>query len=318
MPNPTLHRCAFAYPATEGEVQLFPAGTFRTTDGRGPFTLTANLASKLIASFNALSNEIAIDYEHQLMFARANGQPAPAAGWITALRFVGGTGLFAKVRWTERASAAIKAGEYRYISPVFGTEKNGEIKPVMFPAALTNHPAIDGMADAYAASQTPNQPQAMEPNMDLLKKLAAMLGLPDTATEDEVMDKLKDKMSAAAPVAASVDHSQFVPVAAVQQLQAQLASLANSVQQTEVKSLVAASLASGKLPTALEPWALSQTPAALAQYLASAPVIPALNGMQTASANLPAQAQALNAGELEVCSRMGISPEAFIAAKPKA
>lgn len=51
------------------------------------------------------------------------------------------------VEWTAQAKQFIKNREYRYISPVFGYNKQtGEIT-VLQHAALVNHPAIDGMRD---------------------------------------------------------------------------------------------------------------------------------------------------------------------------
>lgn len=316
MPTPhILHRCLAALPrnagdSAEGEIQLFPAGEFYTTDGRGPFYMTATVAAEMIRWFDALKRDISIDYEHQTLHSKDNGLPVFAAGWQEQLVWKEAIGLFAKVKWTPKAQAAIKSDEYRYISPVFATAPDGKtILPVLFPAALTNNPAIDGMAQAHAASQP--YPSSEPPKMDL-KKLAALLGLPETATEDEVIAKIK---AMSQPQAASVDTSQYVPVAAVQQLQAQLATLSTSVQKSQVQSIVAASLANGKLPKALEPWALTQTPDALNAYLANAPVIPALTGMQTATAGTPEPVTALNAAELEVCSRLGLTQDAFRATK---
>lgn len=317
-----LHRCALAYQAGEGEIQLFPDGKFVKREALGvgtEFEMNAAIAAVMMAAFNSANNDIAIDYEHQLINAARNGQPAPAAGWIKSLVWRAGHGLFAAVDWTEKAREMIKAGAYRYISPVFYADKiTRAIAPVLVPPALTNHPAIDGMAQAIAASQNLS-PSAMEPTQMDLKKLALILGLPETATEDEVMAKIKSMVDAptAATVAASIDHSQFVPIAAVQQLQVELASVKQGIALGQVQQLVAASLADGRLPKALEAWALLQTPQGLTAYLASAPVIPALQGMQTVAANLNGAppVAALSAAEMEICSRTNISHDAFRAAQ---
>lgn len=319
------HRCAFAFLASEGEIQLFPAGTFSTLDGRGPFTLSSAIAAEMVADFAARKNEVAIDYEHQLIHAQANGQPAPAAGWMTALRYVPDQGLFASVRWTERARAAIKAGEYRYISPVFLTAKNGhEIKPILLPAALTNNPAIDGMAQAIAASSDApqNLPTPTESNIMDLKQLLMLLGLADTATEAEAIAKIKALLSPAnaaanTATAASVDMSKFVPVAAVQELQTKVAELHAANAKRDTAELVATAVAEGKLHTPqLQAWAASLAPDALRVFLASAPAIPALASMQTqAAANQQTPAGTLNDAERQVCTRLGLTDQQFIAAK---
>lgn len=87
-----------------------------------------------------------IDYEHQTLNKEKNGQPAPAAGWIHALQWAEGKGLYALAELTEQARARIKAGEYRYFSPVIQySAKTGEITKLLM-GALTNSPAIHGMA----------------------------------------------------------------------------------------------------------------------------------------------------------------------------
>lgn len=56
-----------------------------------------------------------------------------------------GSGLYAiGVEWTENAAAMIAAGEYKFISPVFGYNRRGEVIELLH-AALTNTPALDGM-----------------------------------------------------------------------------------------------------------------------------------------------------------------------------
>lgn len=87
-----------------------------------------------------------IDYEHQTLHTVKNGQPAPAAGWIHALRWIEGKGLHALAELTERAKEQIKKGEYRYFSPVIQySPKTGEVTRLLM-GALTNNPAIHGMA----------------------------------------------------------------------------------------------------------------------------------------------------------------------------
>ncbi|RWE48621.1 MAG: hypothetical protein EOS24_34125, partial [Mesorhizobium sp.] len=70
------------------------------------------------------STDLAIDYDHQTVFGAIPGVggKAPAAGWIKELQ-ARDDGIFGRVEWTAAASAAIKAGEYRYLSPVFFHEK---------------------------------------------------------------------------------------------------------------------------------------------------------------------------------------------------
>ena len=155
----TLAACTVA-PLTGAEkaFRLIPAGMFRTTDGRPVglpgWILTASNAAAIIGAAAARVDDFLIDYEHQTLHASKSGQPAPAAGWFKRLEWREGQGLFAvDARWTARASAMIAAGEYRYLSPVFGFDaKTGEVQSLR-SAAITNDPALDGLTDIAAAKR---------------------------------------------------------------------------------------------------------------------------------------------------------------------
>lgn len=136
-----------------GRIQLFPAGTFAARDGRPgnlrgvnatSWRLTAQDAEAVIAHWQRTATPLVVDYEHQTQLAAQNGQPAPAAGWITSLEWEEGRGLFAGVDWTDKARAHIRAGEYRYISPVFAFDRQSDAVLRLICAALTNHPALGG------------------------------------------------------------------------------------------------------------------------------------------------------------------------------
>lgn len=132
--------------ATHSEIQLLPAGEFSAVDGRphtdevesGKWVLTAELAAQLVAQVAARATPFVIDYEHQTLRAVNNGKPAPAAGWFSQVEWREGSGLYATgVEWTENAAAMIAAGEYKFISPVFGYNRRGEVIELLH-AALTN------------------------------------------------------------------------------------------------------------------------------------------------------------------------------------
>lgn len=282
--------------------QLFPDGSFAARDGR-PASLTdgkltawrmdADIAAPVSALVDARETPLPVDYEHQLLLAKTNGKPAPASGWISAVAYVPGRGLFAAVSWTAKAREHISADEYRYISPVFRFDQATGAVLEILSVALTNNPALDGM-DAVAlaalfpttaATATPNEEESMD---ELLERLRWMLNLPITAGPDEIkaeLDKLKAMLSGGDAAAANVDllallqgkdesiaaltaqvaqpdPAKFAPVAALtalQQvnaaLQAQVAQLASGAQASKVDGLVQAALADGRLTPALEGWA---------------------------------------------------------------
>ena len=128
-----------------------------------------------------------IDYEHQTLYLEKNGQGNPAAGWIKQVEYRPNEGLFAEVAWTDKAASQIKAGEYRYISPLFIPDSNGRVVQVL-NAALTNRPALHNLAEAFALSQQFkqfNQPEGQP----MLKLLQQLFDAPN-ATEAEITAKL--------------------------------------------------------------------------------------------------------------------------------
>lgn len=345
-------------PAAEGgpNVQLFPAGTFAARDGRPAsvtggklqaWVLGADEAAALVARAQARQTPLVIDYEHQTINAKTNGQPAPAAGWIESLSWVEGGGLFAVVRWTARAAEYIAAGEYRFISPVFTCcPRTGAVLELL-GAAITNIPGLDGMEPVQAVDETLDDTKGATMD-ELLERLRWMLNLPVAATAEEVMaelDKIKAQLQAAQPAAttmdlgklladlgdlqakaaAGTDPARFAPVEALtvlttanQELRAKVAQLEQDKAAGAVDALVQAALADGRLTKGLEPWAKTLPEAALRQYLEAARPIAALTGMQTggkapegSGASSESGQAALSDSQLTINRLMGLSREDF-------
>jgi phage I-like protein len=278
--------------------QLFPDGPFASRDGR-PASLTDGkltawrIDEGIAAAVAARETPLMVDYEHQLLRARDNGLPAPASGWLTAVSYAPGRGLFAAVSWTARARDLIAADEYRYISPVFRFDASTGAVLDILSVALTNNPAVDGMDAVALAALLPETitATATEESMDeLLERLRWMLNLPVAATAEEViaqLDKLKAQLAEGgdaaaagvdllallkgkneqlaaltAQVASPPDPAKFAPLAALTALQqtnaaltAKVAELANAGQASKVDGLVQAALADGRLTKGLEGWA---------------------------------------------------------------
>lgn len=334
------------------EIQLMPAGEFRAKDGRPTnapsWHLNAALAQKLIAASASRGTPYVIDYEHQTLHAATNGKPAPASGWFSQLEWREGAGLFAVgVEWTAAASAMIAAKEYRYISPVITYDLDGAVTGLLM-AAITNNPAIDGMDGVLLAAAT-RQFAALtllptsEPHMDkILALLRTLLNLPADADEAAILAKLETLsgkvkedpvMAAAASIdlidlvsnqrtqiaalgAAAPDPAQFVPIAALHQLQQHVAQLNSSVNVDRIETAVQAALTSGKLVPSLAPWARDlgkKDFAALTSFIASAPALAALN-LQSKQVDQSALGTALTPNQAALCAAMGQDPKAFQAA----
>ena len=231
--------CAISVTAAN-EIQLFPAGQFRATDGRPHdvphWFIDAALAAQIIAEFEARANRTVVDYEHQTLLTAQNGQPAPAAGWFGKLAWRE-SGLFAvDVEWTERTSQMIEGGEYRYISPVFAYDKKtGKVKRRLH-ADLTNNPALDGM-NAVAASQYQLLNTEKLSMNELLEQLRWLLNMPVTATVDEVVAELQkaiDQLKGSNPAIAT--KADFNLVALVQSLNSEIASLKTATNHPDPSS----------------------------------------------------------------------------------
>lgn len=164
---------ATAAAQTGGEaiwLQLLPAGRFASRDGRGPFVTGSRDEMEAIVAASrryAGNTDIMVDYDHQSVFGAKDGTGgrAPAAGWIKELQ-VRDDGIYGRVEWTEAAAAAIRAGEYRYISPFFRHAKKSGRVMLIVNAGLTNTPALD------------------------LAEIAASIDLTFSTEEDNTMDKI--------------------------------------------------------------------------------------------------------------------------------
>jgi phage I-like protein len=137
---------AISAPSTR--FRIMPNGTFRAWDGRPQglpgWYMDGRIAGKMIAAAMAKPDDFVIDYEH----ASLKASEAPAAGWFSRLSWQDGQGLFVEdARWTDKARAMLKAGEYRYVSPVFRFNgQTGEVDSLV-NLALTNTPALEGLTD---------------------------------------------------------------------------------------------------------------------------------------------------------------------------
>lgn len=172
-------------------VQYTPAGHFLPADGRqmdvASWYIDATLAAQVIARHTQRGQPSVIDYEHQTLHKEKNGQPAPAAGWLHALRWVEGRGLFGEVEWTEDAKAQIEAKAYRYFSPVFEYDKTSGDVLAIHMGAVTNHPGLHGLEplSLLAAATAAFLPASQEKSTmnPLLAAVLAAFGLPATTDE---------------------------------------------------------------------------------------------------------------------------------------
>ncbi|HHF6431523.1 TPA: phage protease, partial [Haemophilus influenzae] len=278
----TVAACSFEIDkAKYGRIQLLPYGKFRATDGRPTdveaWYVTDTNGADVVALANNQRNPLPIDYEHQIIHSLKNGKEAPSAGWMEYFYFTP-QGIFADVRWTDKAADYIKNGEYRYISAVFAYDTDGYVRKI-FHAALTNTPALDGMEEAMVAASVNLLQEDNPMDKKLLAALCALFALKADASEADITEKvtalsaskgdspvdvldvyakLAEKEQSVAALSTQVgnpDPAKFVPVDQVVALQADFNALKSSVEADKKEALITAALSQGKLAPALKDWA---------------------------------------------------------------
>lgn len=335
----TVAACSFEIDkAKYGRIQLLPYGKFRATDGRPTdveaWYVTDTNGADVVALANNQRNPLPIDYEHQIIHSLKNGKEAPSAGWMEYFYFTP-QGIFADVRWTDKAADYIKNGEYRYISAVFAYDTDGYVRKI-FHAALTNTPALDGMEEAMVAASVNLLQEESPMDKNLQAALCALFGLKPDSTEVEmtakvtalsaakgksdvdVLDvyaKLAEKEQSVAALSTQVgnpDPAKFVPVEQVAALQADFNALKASVETDKKDALITAALSQGKLSPALKDWAQSLSVEALSAYLEKAPAMAALSGEPQAKTDPDQNVVALSAAEQAAARALGMTEAEFI------
>jgi phage I-like protein len=345
-----------------GLVQLLPAGKFNAVDGRPADVADKHWLMDKIAFESLKSNtphqqgDLVIDYEHQTLKAKENGQPAIASGFFNVddLVFLENKGLFIKPKWTEKAQAHLSAGEYKYISAVFGYDPNTGRPAYLHSAALVNRPGVDGMkpltqlaADLYLNTNLSNNNQEDTAVNPILLAILQALGINvdgDLPTETAALNALQTKVTTAlaalqaeagkvstlntqiaALSAGQVDPSKYVPIEGLTQLQTTVAALEAQINGGEVEKLVKQGIEDGRIIASMENWAKElgqQSIAQLQAYLDTSAPIAALSGKQTVDLTLDADGNkltgvaALSAEDKDAANLLGISHDDF--AKQKA
>lgn len=271
--KPTTIICAADQVAVEGvpeEIKILPLGTVHNV--HQDFLVDEESCQAIINQFKNRKIDLVIDYEHQTLL---NVQ-APAGGWIKEIR-KGKDALIAKVEWTPKAQEYLRNKEYRYLSPVVNVRKSDGRAVSISSVALTNIPAITGMFTVVNSAGAPagyiEEPEGGK-EMEFLQMLAAMLGLPETATEEDIknaVEALQKKGTETEPVANSTilsmlslkaDAKTEDVTAKIQQLQnggtgmaAELADLKKRFAKREAEDAVTVALKDGKISAAQKEWA---------------------------------------------------------------
>lgn len=165
------------------EIKILPLGHVHSQ--KGDFEVDEESVKMICEQFKSRNLDLVIDYEHQTL----KDMQAPAGGWIEDI-YKGEDAIIAKVKWTDRAKEYLKNREYRYLSPVVIVRKKDRKATSIQSVALTNTPAIDGMFALVNSVDIANLEENEEETQMDMKELAAMLGLPEDATEEDIKKAL--------------------------------------------------------------------------------------------------------------------------------
>lgn len=255
-----------------GTVKILPLGLVKSS--KGDFVVDEEAYQSIQKVFKARGIDIVIDYEHQTL---ADVQ-APAGGWIKELE-LGEDAIIAKVEWTPRAQEYLRNKEYRYLSPVVLVRDSDNKAIALNSVALTNTPAINGMfaivnkaADTLDIEDTGNNAEEQGGNRMDLKKLAQLLGLPETATEDEVLSRIQALTASGTELVANKTilgllglpetaktEEVTASIVALRQgdadIKLEVRALKEQMRKKEVQELVEGALQGGKISADLKEWA---------------------------------------------------------------
>lgn len=194
---------AIALSATGGApewINILPAGTITTIDGRGPYRI-ADAARLAAESLHAAGGKMVVDENHSTDLAGPRGESAPARGWIVALE-ARADGIWGQVEWNASGKQLLAENAYRGISPAFLHSKDGQVLQIL-RVSLTNTPNLRGMTALHQESTMTIE--------DLLAALRKELGLADTADAAAVIASVKSKIAPTAMQAAL--QSALAPIA---------------------------------------------------------------------------------------------------------
>ena len=259
--------------STQVKVQLSPFGEFTLHDG-GKMNGTVQHCSKaafeaLVANWKAMgSPDVLVDVDH----ASARGGSTEAAAWCNSLE-VDDNGLQGVFNLTPKGLELVKNRSYRFVSPGWTLSPDGT--PVsLCSVALTNRPNLPVKPVVNAdgtGGRDPDDPNSRKDNPEMdPNKIAAALGLPETATEEEVLAAIKamqDREAQAAAEAANAKAEEFADnavkagkIAANSKEAVKAAYLKSPEVAQEMLNSVAAPAPAAKLPdftAAKQPTALN-------------------------------------------------------------
>lgn len=184
----------------ELSVQLSPIGSFQGSDRDGnpiPENLTEESLSALAEKLNQ-GDEILADIDHASTRV-GNNRDSSAVGWFSKFFVQPLKGLFATLRLTKRGKELVENREYRYLSPTFMLNENGE--PVdLHSASFTNIPAFKGYINPILNSESneilTDEKDILSMDINELKKLIldVISEMKEAEKTEEIKEEIKEEI----------------------------------------------------------------------------------------------------------------------------
>ena len=181
-------------------VHISPIGDFTGSKQDGSPQnehITAEALSALADKMNA-GDEVLCDVDHQSCRPGVE-KDTSAAGWFTKFVVDPIKGLFANLKLTKRGKDLLENREYRYMSPTFMLNENGE--PIdIHSVSLTNTPAFKGFINPVINSEATPIGDTNESITNMTKEeLKALIEeiLAEKAKEEAIRDVKEEAIEAA-------------------------------------------------------------------------------------------------------------------------
>lgn len=318
-------------------ISVLPLG--HVVSSKGEFNVDEESLREMKAQIAQRGVDVVVDYEHQTL----KGVQAPAAGWVKELKLEDGH-IKALVEWTPQAAEYLKNKEYRYLSPVINVRKTDGKAIGLHSLALTNTPAIENMPSIVNSSTF----EGGQEQMEIMKKIAQLLGLGEDATEDQIiealgkmLDEVKSLKDAAAGGGAQPAEDEKVVAnkavcellglkagaatddvaAKIMELKtgtidgvnvvAELKALKKENAERAAQDAVTLALKSGKITPAQKDWAKDyamDNPKGFASFVEKAPQIVPMSEIAGGD-NLALKGDEVDEATLLVCKQLGITAE---------
>ena len=150
-------------------VHLVPIGDFKGSDKEGnPIDehITKESLEQIAEKLNS-GDEVLCDIDHQSCKPGVD-RDSKAAGWFHKFVVDPVKGLFASLKLTKKGREIVENREYRYTSPVFTLDENGNPNDI-HSVALTNVPAFKGYISPIINSE-PNSNEKESIKMEITKE----------------------------------------------------------------------------------------------------------------------------------------------------